>query len=95
MPDLPNRLGPAGMEIARNRSVVDAQEITCYKIPMPNTARLADQFNNLITMHTFAMLNAQFERGLAEQDFDLQMQTYEVWETMINDVVKYVPAANA
>lgn len=62
---------------------------------MNNTARLADQFNNLITMHTFAILNAQFERGMAEQDFDLQMQTYEAWETMINDVVKYIPADNA
>lgn len=62
---------------------------------MDNTARLADQFNNMITMHTFAVLNAQFERGMAEQDFDLQMQTYEAWEMMISDVVKYVPAVDA
>ena len=62
---------------------------------MNNTARLTDQFNNLITMHTFAMLNAQFELGLAEQDFELQMQTYEAWEMMINDVVKFIPAVKA
>ena len=62
---------------------------------MNNTARLADQINNIITMHTFAVLNAQFERGLAEQDFDLQIQTYEAWEMMISDVVKYIPAVKA
>lgn len=64
-------------------------------IPMNNADRFINQFNNLITMHTFAILNAQFERGMAEQDFDLQMQTYEAWEMMISDVVKYVPAVNA
>lgn len=62
---------------------------------MNNADHFASQFNNLITMHTFAILNAQFEIGLAEQDFDLQQRTYEAWEMMITDVVKYIPAANA
>lgn len=62
---------------------------------MNNTARLANQFNNICTMHSFKVVNERMEFAWNEADPQMIQETYEVWNDLIGDVVKFVPADKA
>jgi hypothetical protein len=59
---------------------------------MDNTARLADQFHNIAMMHSFQIVNQRMEFAWNEADPQMIQETYEVWNDLISDVVKFVSA---
>lgn len=61
---------------------------------MNNTASLAAQFHNVATMHSFQIINQRMEFAWNECDPQMIQETYEVWNDLIGDVVKFVPADN-
>lgn len=62
---------------------------------MNNAAILANQFNNIVTMHSFQVVNARMEYAWNECDPQMIEETYQVWNDLISDVCKFVPADNA
>lgn len=61
---------------------------------MPNKTALAEQFHNIATMHSFKVVNQRMEFAWNECDPQMIEETYEVWNELINDVCKFVPADN-
>ena len=59
---------------------------------MNNAAILANQFNNIVTMHSFQVVNARMAYAWNECDPQMIEETYQVWNDLISDVCKFVPA---
>lgn len=59
-----------------------------------NTNALASQINNIITMHSFRVVDERMQFAWNECDPQMIEELYEVWNDLISDVCKFVPADN-
>ena len=62
---------------------------------MNNTARLADQFSNIATMFCFVEVDRKLIAAFDNDDHNTVAICGEMYDQLIIEVCKFVPAANA
>lgn len=75
--------------------MLDALAITCYKISMNNNERLADQFTNVAMMFSFQEVDKKLIAAFDTDNHAMVVHCGDLYNALIDDVCKFIPAANA